>query len=378
VGLSSSTYVYTPYVDPTYPDFNKDGYSDRTVDNDHGAHVAGTAVGNSLGWARDANIYNLNPYPSNQNTSSLRISVFNHLDYLKNWHQNKSANPITGIKNPTISNHSYGVTYATSITNITTVTYRGVVYSGPFTSTQLNNFGIYNTASVAYATSRNAAVEADLTDLVAAGIIPVVAAGNTYSRSEPFSLTTTSDYYNYLQIPEGPQIHYSRGSIGAVEGVICVGAVDALSNETKADFSNCGPRIDVYAPGRNIMSVVNSTLFTFSNDPRNTSYYLSKKSGTSMACPQVAGVIACLAETWPTVKASQAIEYIHQTSKTDQLVDGTGGPADYTDLQDSANRYLYFAKQRPVAGQVGPKSNLGIRPSNGMLYPRPKIFRYGR
>ncbi len=377
-GQSSSTYVYTPYVDPSYPDTNGDGYSDRTVDNDHGAHVAGTAVGNTLGWARDANIYNISPYLSNPNFSSPRLTGLNHLDYLKVWHQSKPINPVTGIKNPTISNHSYGLTYSTSITNITTVSYRGVVYSGPFNHSQLKNFGIFNTASVAVVSGRNSSVEADFIDLISAGIIPIAAAGNDFSRAEPFSLTTTSDYYNYLQIPGGPRVHYNRGTIGAAAGVICVGSVDAVANEMKSNFSNCGPRIDVYAPGNNIMSVVNSTISTYSNDSRNTSYYLSKKSGTSMASPQVAGVVACLAETWPTAKASQIVSYLHQTSKTNQLFDGTGGPSDYTDLQGSENRYLYFVKQRPDSGQVGPKLNLGTRPSTGMVYPRPKIFRYGR
>ena len=40
-GAGTSTYVYTPYVDPTYPDTDGDGYPDRTINNDHGTHVAG-------------------------------------------------------------------------------------------------------------------------------------------------------------------------------------------------------------------------------------------------------------------------------------------------------------------------------------------------
>lgn len=377
-GFSSSTYVYTPYVDPAYPDNDGDGYSDRTVNNDHGCHVAGTAVGNSYGWARDANIYNLSPYGSAPSYGQSGLLTTTHLDFIKVWHQNKPVNPVTGIKNPTISNHSYGLVSRATVSNITTVSYRGVVYNGPFNHAQLNNFGIYNTGTAVFSSVRNAAIEADFVDLVNAGVIPVVAAGNTNNRIEPFSVSTTSDYNNYYQVPGFQPVYYNRGSIGAVEGVICVGAIGTLANEVRIEYSNSGPRIDVYAPGRHIMSAVNSTIGVYSNDLRNTSYYVSKKSGTSMASPQVAGVLACVAETWPRMNAAQAIEYIAKTSKVDQLVDGTGGPSDETDLQGSPNRYLYFAKQRPDAGQVGPKFNQGNRPSSGMVYPRPKIFRYGR
>ncbi len=55
-GGAVGTYLYTPYVDATYPDNDGDGVSDRTSDNDHGAHVAGTIAGNTYGWAREANI----------------------------------------------------------------------------------------------------------------------------------------------------------------------------------------------------------------------------------------------------------------------------------------------------------------------------------
>jgi hypothetical protein len=97
------TYTYAPYVDASYPDNDGDGFSDRTVNNDHGAHVAGTVAGNTQGWARDCNIYNINPYAS---ASSF---TYYFLQYIKVWHQNKPVNPITVVKNPTITNHSYGI-----------------------------------------------------------------------------------------------------------------------------------------------------------------------------------------------------------------------------------------------------------------------------
>jgi hypothetical protein len=170
------TYVYGPYVDPSYPDYNGDGYSDRTTDNDHGTHVAGTLVGNTQGWARDATIYNISPYSSSPSSTTY------FSDYIKVWHQNKEINPLTGNKNPTITNHSYGLYVEVNITSITSVRYRGTTIAGPFTATQLANYGIFNSGGFAFVNQRNTGVEQDFIDLMAAGVIAVGAAGNLYSK----------------------------------------------------------------------------------------------------------------------------------------------------------------------------------------------------
>lgn len=371
-GGSPGTYVYTPYVDPTYPDNDGDGYPDRTIDNDHGTHVAGTVVGSSYGWARDANIYNISPYASNPSY------VSNFLDYVKVWHQNKEVNPVTGIKNPTITNHSYGAVRKIDITTISSVRYQGSVISGPFDSAQLLNYGIYNTGGFAYCYVRNTGIETDFAELIAAGVIVVGSAGNGYAKIDNFSATVSADYNNYVVDPFYGTTHYNRGTITAADDIICVGAIGANADDSKLAMSMCGPRIDVYAPGRFIMSAVNSTITIYSNDPRNASYYVTKKTGTSMASPQVAGALACLAESWPTMKQTQAREYIQKTAKTAQITATNSGPTDYTDLQGSQNRYLFFVKERPDSGNLNPRLNFGNRPASGLLFPRPRVFRYGR
>lgn len=68
----------------------------------------------------------------------------------------------------------------------------------------------------------------------------------------------------------------------ALPQCICVGAMDQTSE--LADFSNYGPEQELVAPGVNILST-----------GLNSTYVLA--NGTSMACPQVAGVAALILAT---------------------------------------------------------------------------------
>jgi hypothetical protein len=369
---SNGTYVYTPYVDPTYPDYNSDGTSDRTGDNNHGCHVAGTACGNTFGWARDANIYNISPYSSAPSATNYFI------DYIRAWHNSKPINPETGLRNPTITNHSYGITIPVDVLTIVEVTYRGTTYTGPFSTAQLNSYGIRTASGYALFPNRNLAYEADVAEAVNDGIIFVGAASNDYTKIATFTYDLTDDYNNFILAEEFGfyySYNYLQGTSGSAPGMICVGAVSALVNESKATFSNCGPRIDVYAPGSSIMSSINTE--TGVPDSRNVSFHNIKYSGTSMASPQVCGLLACVLETWPRMSPADALAYIHQTSKVGQMTSGSGGPTDYTDLQGSVNRFLFQREERPYKGMVGPKVNLGLRPSEGQTWPRTKIYRYG-
>jgi hypothetical protein len=373
-------------------------YSAAPSDN-HGANVAGIAAGNTCGWARDANIYCINPYGTSGNSPAPNTN--NILNYVKEFHLNKPVNPNTGRKNPTIVNMSIGITPTHAILGtsssssgpITSMRYAGTVYNtstwsannfaypsgvtgGALTGTgmfvaQVNgNWGIYFP-------TRYAPMEADITDLINAGVIVVVAAGNEYSIMENYS-GDDADHYNDYIVASGVTYYPRRGGISTVDGCIAVGSIDTTVAPRKSDFSNTGPRVDIFAPGSNIASSSN-TSSSGVRDPRNTSYYKILMSGTSMACPQVTGILACLLEAYPDLNQSEALEFLNSTfSKSDQLSQ-TGNAEQYLgsyySLAGASNRYLFCQLERKVSGEVYPKQNTRLRPSDGQLWPRSRIKR---
>jgi subtilisin family serine protease len=119
----------------------------------------------------------------------------------------------------------------------------------------------------------------------AAGVVPVVAAGNDFSD------------FGYGSID----------SPGSAPGAITVAAVDSL--DRIADFSSAGPtpvslemKPDVAAPGVNVLSSLPKTEGGF-----------GLLSGTSMATPHVSGAAALLKERHPAWTVAQIKSALEQT-----------------------------------------------------------------
>ena len=368
----SLTSIVTGGANGTYT--YRSGASLNNGDDNHGQHVAGTVAGNTQGWARDANIYNMSPYDD-------LITVDLLFDYIRVWHNQKSINAFTGRRNPTIINNSWGSYYTILRSGITNIVHRGITYTSGFTDNDFRNtYGIrkFDGTNV-YTKDYAAAYVADIEDAVDDGIIFV---GSAMNDSEKIDIEGGDDYNNYIR-SGNVNYYYHRGSwttAPAVSGVngarlsVCVGAASTFVNESKADFSNCGPRVDVYAPGVNIISSVHSSVnnATLVNDYRNSDYKLCKFQGTSMASPQVCGVLACLLEQYPNMKQSDILSYLEQNSKTNQMTTTSGGYTDGTDLQGSSNSYLFYKKERVETGTPTPRYTYGVRKAstNGVKYPR--------
>lgn len=397
IGSGTGTYVYTPYVDNSYADNNGNGKPDRTEDNNHGAHVAGTVAGNTMGWARDANIYNISIYGTNQNFGTNGLSSSTFWDYVRAWHNSKPINSATGRRNPTVTNHSYGsvVTINSRVSGSYTyskaqkMTYRGVELDkgagNTISTAEYQARGVYtydDSPTVPYySTSRFA----DIQDAIDDGIIVVAAAGNDRAK-----ITNSSDQdynnvikwpYEYFGFNYELNVYYNRGT-GSGAGkseVIVVGAQSYDVNEDKASFSNTGSQVDVYAAGVGINSALNTGAYdTTVNDPRNSSYVLGKFQGTSMASPQVCGILTLLAESWPNMTQAEAQQWIIDNAALNKMADtGADNPLDVNSLQGGPNRLVKWVNQRPESDMTFPQRNFKPRPASGLTYPRPKIRRRG-
>jgi hypothetical protein len=97
-----------------------------------------------------------------------------------------------------------------------------------------------------------------------------------------------------------------NNSVRALRYPACYNGVENVAssgpNDTKSDFSNWGPWIDVTAPGENILSTVVGGYRTM--------------TGTSMSCPLAAGV-ACWVKSWnPALSNQEVLDIMHSACDT--------------------------------------------------------------
>jgi subtilisin family serine protease len=365
-------------------------YSYSSISSNHGTHVAGTVAGNTQGWARDANIYNMEFIYAGGNGPAGNWTLY-IFDYLRAFHLNKPINPATGKRNPTVTNHSWGYSYDQDgiipLSDVTSVTFRGTTTAVTGTDANKKTILEANGVPVPFNSylyrppARSAALDADIQDAIAEGIIVVASAGNSYWNC------TTNDLQDWLNTVTatgiGTWYHMQGASPGAADNVICVGSVGTTTQEYKSTFSNYGKRINIWAPGSNIVSAVYNTtaaaefVVTLVNDPRDSNYKLGSISGTSMSGPQVAGYLACVAEQQPRLKQAEALQHLISNSNT-TVGNSAGSWGDYTSLgPNSNNRYMFYKLVRPVSGATTPAVRFKDRPALGTVYPRPRIRKFG-
>ena len=374
----------------------------------HGSHTTGTVAGNTQGWARDANIYNL---------------LYNDsIDYVREFHKNKPINPLTGVKNPTVMNNSWGYRGGSvNPASVSKFTIRGVDYfptsgtagSYVWDANIINNIARLNTTGAFPA--RNAATDVDMIDAMAEGVIIVASAGNSYFYQDVMGGLD----YNNTMVQNGSTLYIHRGSSpGAADGgtestkIITSGAIGQHNEPTgssvysstgievgdyKAEFSNYGPRIDVWAPGSGVQSIwtAGASLYDSNNapDPRVAALGLTdtvnnnfkKCPGTSMSCPNTVGVLACIAEKYPRMTQADARAYLKYT-QPETVISTNGGAQDWKDAGFSYNpasnkQMLLLQGTRMPTAEVGgfhpvpfPEATSKHRPPSGLVYPRKRNF----
>ena len=340
---------YNRGISYPYDAIRTQGQSNGRTTASHGLHVAGTAAGNLQGWARKSDIYNLDPY-----FASISGGKSYAFDALLAWHTNKPINPTTGLRNRTVTNHSYGSFKAeVYATDINYITYRGTTYRyndfKDWTREQWEAVGFwkyrYSPASV-YGIGYGQ-FTSDIADEETAmnnGIIVVAAGGNgRHIWATNASHPDWNNTINLFGLTGSQTLTYCRGVNHSYRAII-VGNVDSAygidrTKERANDSSAIGEGITVWAPGTNILA----PLYTVNNptisDSRNSSYKLASWTGTSMASPQVAGVAACILSKYPNYTHDQVKQYIIDNATLDQIED-PGGRIFAT--PKTPNRYLYY------------------------------------
>ena len=321
----------------------------------HGTHCAGIVAGKTYGYAKGAKIYAQKlaglEGPSDPGSG---MPILDSFDCIRIWHNNKPVDPNTGYKRPTVVNMSWG--YFTSLSgNPTSGTYRGTGWVwGVDYSTDLalwQNTGIVPPVSgtTRILPARVPSVDAEIDDMIAAGIHVVIAAGNDYYKGD---LNGGADYDNTV-VYGASTFEYHRGSSPHSDDAFIVGNIDTdvqqdgdTYKDKTAETSSRGPRVNTWAAGTNIVSTVSTTNVYNSvqaDYPQNTNYKIAMISGTSFAAPQVAGVAALHAGVSPGITPAQMKTRLEQESKN--VMYETGNDTDYTafttSLMGSPNRVLY-------------------------------------
>lgn len=347
--------------------------------NGHGTHVTGTAAGKNYGWGKNARIYSqkLAGLEGGEDPNT-GIPIADAFDTIRLWHLNKSGS------RPTVVNMSWGYSYQFLRQEATDFYYRGTEYENidgisnpPF---GYGIMGWYLGASgYAKLNTRVSSVDIDIEEMIDAGIHVVIAAGNLATKIETEGGT---DYYNQLRqyYPNSPypvqSINYHQGASPYSDKAIMVGALDSYYYPTgsanlttsipisrKAWYSNCGPGVDIYAPGSDIMSAMSITHsgdYTTSTYYENGDYKQGILSGTSMASPQVVGMASLMLQISPNT-SPEALKSTMLAKAHTHMISGSisgniydGYPYSWFSDQNSGsmeqNKVLYnYLGQNPTA-----------------------------
>ena len=313
----------------------------------HGTHCAGIAAGLTYGWAKGAHIYSQKLAGlEGTGDSGSGISIADSFDAIRLWHLNKTNS------RPTVVNMSWGYSSDRS-DNPTGGIYRGSAWN--YGVTYANDIALWAATGLVipqngvsrFIPARIASVDAEIDDMIAAGIHVTIAAGNDLYKGDQLG----GDDYDNTVVYGAQTYFYHRGSSPYSSDAFIVGNSDDNTeldgSEYKDKTSNStsrGPRLDLFAPGTSIISTCStSSIYATTAYAANPAFNIAMINGTSMAAPQVAGVIAQHLQVNLNFTPAEIKNRITNDAKSSMF--STGLDTDYatfgTSLLGAPNKLLY-------------------------------------
>ena len=377
-------------IDPNHPDWNDstgtsrlqqiDWYTESGLsgtqssnhyrDRDgHGSHCASIAAGRLYGWAKGAHIYSqkLQGLETLSGSDGTGIPIADAFDAIRLWHNAKTNG------RPTVVNMSWGYG-ATISTDPTSGVYRGTAWTygvdysdrgtlEDATGVSIDRFIGSGSTTFFRMPVRVASVDAEVEDMIADGIHVCIAAGNDYTKSD---VAGGPDWDNTV-VFNSSTYNYHQGSSPWSQNAYMVGNIDSgfsqylsetyttaetLLDQT-ASSTKRGPGTNIFAPGTNIMAATSTEYdtgsYTVTDYPLDNAYPIMSISGTSMASPQVCGVVAQHLQRYPDLTPAQMQQRIFNESTATMYTTGVNN--DYGRVLDSLmgapNRVLFnrYSKQ---------------------------------
>ena len=331
----------------------------------HGSHCASISAGLLYGWAKGAQIYSqkLSGLETLSGSDGTGISVTDAFDTIRLWHNAKTDG------RPTVVNMSWG--YGATVTgNPTGGTYRGTAWTWDVdyttrsalhaaTGVSENFFGGGTNHRIPV---RVASVDAEVEDMIADGIHVCIAAGNNLHKVD---LSTGLDYDNSSTFG-GTTRNYHRGSSPYTLDAFMVGNIDSAAQTSNGAVDSGialdqtsvsttrGPGVNIFAPGTDIMAATSRDYdtgsYTTTGYPGDATFPIMSIGGTSMASPQVAGVVAQHLQVFPNLTPAEMKTRIYNDTKEVLYTTGseTGYRRIYDSLMGAPNRMLYSRYGKPA------------------------------